>query len=287
MPLGRSAGIVSSKSASQPASSRSSRWKWIAPYSPGRRRQSVSSPVKSWPVTARVGRLIVVPWRSWPRDVGDQVAGDVEAEVPGADEVGGDGVEDVRRVGQVEQARIVERPADQPRPVEATVEVPRSPVAVGRRREDQRVRVVRRSGRRRMSRGGWPARHPRPGRARAGGCTAATPSATVSATKHQRHRGNAIPVAIRVCVAGSPDDRLERALFGHKQRPAVAIERTTAARDDRLAPARRRGLDEDREREVRSRARRRGSAGSPTSRSAGPGDGPAARRRSSTARGPA
>ena len=66
MPLGRSAGIVSSKSASQPASSRSSRWKWMAPYSPGRRRQSVSSPVKSWPVTARVGRLIVVPWRSWP-----------------------------------------------------------------------------------------------------------------------------------------------------------------------------------------------------------------------------
>ena len=33
MPLGRSSGIVNSKATGQPASSRSSRWKWIAPYS--------------------------------------------------------------------------------------------------------------------------------------------------------------------------------------------------------------------------------------------------------------
>ena len=45
MPLGRSAGTTKSNATGQPASSRSSRWKWIAPYCSGAWRKSVSRPV--------------------------------------------------------------------------------------------------------------------------------------------------------------------------------------------------------------------------------------------------
>ena len=65
-PLGRSSGTVRAKSSAQPASSRSSRWKWMAPYWCGASRKQVSSPRKLWPVTARAGRLTTRPCRPLP-----------------------------------------------------------------------------------------------------------------------------------------------------------------------------------------------------------------------------
>src|SRR5260370_2008141 len=46
-------------------SSRSSSWKWIAPYSWGASLKSISRPVQLYPVTARFGLLTVQPCRRW------------------------------------------------------------------------------------------------------------------------------------------------------------------------------------------------------------------------------
>ena len=60
-PLGMSAGTVHVNDSSHPASSRSSSWKWIAPYCSGARRQSTSVPSQPCPVAARMGRWTVSP----------------------------------------------------------------------------------------------------------------------------------------------------------------------------------------------------------------------------------
>ena len=236
MPLGRSSGIVSSKSTSQPASSRSSRWKWMAPYSLGSLAPVglVAREVVPGDGAGRhVGRRAVAVVAG---DVGDAVGRHVEAEVPRPEEV-------ARRWRRA-------RPATPPgRPVPSSSRA--RPISRGRSSRPSKWRVRRSPSIEAASTSasassaiGPPpdasrcvtSRGSAPGSRQGMWLTDARPASTVSATKYQPQRGSGIPVAIADLRAATPDDRLERPVRRDHQRPAVAIERVAAARDDLLAP---------------------------------------------------
>ena len=77
----------SSNAGSQPRSSTASEWKCIASYCSGARRQSCTSPVQSWPVTARIGPFDAAPVQA-VRPAVDDLGAAALAERPGGHRLG-------------------------------------------------------------------------------------------------------------------------------------------------------------------------------------------------------